>query len=54
MAPSRWNNQPSEMTAHNKLLGVVIVILGFAALAIAVAFADAMKVRFLSVLGTAR
>ena len=43
MAPSAWNNQPSDMEPHNKLLGVVTAFLGFAVLAVAVAFADAMK-----------
>jgi hypothetical protein len=44
MATSRWNNQPSDMALHNQLLGAVTVICGFTALAVAVAFVDAMKV----------
>ena len=44
MAPSRWNNQPSDMALHNQLLGAVTVVCGFTALAVAVAFVDAMKV----------
>ena len=41
--PARWNNQAADMAPHNKLLGVVVTVLGFIVLALAVAVADAMK-----------
>lgn len=43
MAPPHGSNQPSELAPHNKLLGIVTVVLGFMVLALAIAFADAMK-----------